>query len=385
MSDSLLVQWTDSRGALQTARWRSEGGLPPPKRIALADDTLKADAAVRLASEGTQLLWQGDFQNARNLVQAMSRRADRKPRNKAAPTSMQDAFNVHRQAQGHRSRLLASVLVPLAPDYSIPLRRAPDLRQACREAWGPSDGQPCVTSLRELLGLVGAHEWRKRGVAVPALGEPPLNRIHAHYGVFSPVRGEYLDLVAQAPLPSLELAFDIGTGTGVLAAILARRGVKRVVATELAPRALACARENVERLGLAAVVEVVEADLFPPGQAPLIVCNPPWLPARPTSPLEHAVYDEDSRMLRGFLGGLAAHLSPGGEGWLVMSDLAEHLGLRAPGELASWIAGAGLVVVGRLDARPLHPKAADAADALHAARSREVTTLWRLAAASAKQ
>ncbi|WP_048441847.1 class I SAM-dependent methyltransferase [Caenimonas sp. SL110] len=384
MSDSPTVQWKDSRGALQTARWRSEGGLPPPKRIALADDTLKADAAVRLASEGTQLLWQGDFQNARNLVQAMSRRADRKPRNKAAPASMRDAFNVHRQAQGHRSRLLASVLVPLSADYSIPLNRAPDLRQACREAWGPSDGQPCVTSLRELLGLVGAHEWRKRGVEVPSLGEPPLNRIHAHYGVFSPVRGEYLDLVAQAPLPSLELAFDIGTGTGVLAAILARRGVKRVVATELAPRALACARENVKRLGLTNTVEVVEADLFPDGHAPLVVCNPPWLPARPTSPLEHAVYDEDSRMLRGFIDGLAAHLSPGGEGWLVMSDLAELLGLRAPGELASWIAGAGLVVVGRLDARALHPKAADAADPLHAARSREVTTLWRLAAASAK-
>ena len=53
------------------------------------------------------------------------------------------------------------------------------------------------------------------------------------------MRGEYLDLVAKAPLPSRELAFDIGTGTGVLAAILARRGVKRVVATDLDPRALA--------------------------------------------------------------------------------------------------------------------------------------------------
>lgn len=378
MSDSPVVHWTDAKGVPRSARWRSEAGLPPPKRIALADDTLKADAAVRLASEGTQLLWQGDFQNARNLVQAMSRRADRKPRNKAAPATIHESFNIHRQAQGHRSRLLASVLVPLAADYSIPLRRAPDLRQACLEAWGPPDGQVCVTSLRELLGLVGAHEWRKKGVAVPALGTPPSNRIHAHYGVFSPVRGEYLDLVANAPLPSLDLAFDIGTGTGVLAAILARRGVKRVIATELAPRALACARDNIQRLGLASVVEVLETDLFPSGQAPLIVCNPPWLPARPTSPLEHAVYDDDSCMLRGFLDGLALHLTPGGEGWLVMSDLAEHLGLRAADELASWIEAAGLRVIGRLDTHPLHPKATDPGDPLHAARSREVTSLWRL-------
>ena len=59
------------------------------------------------------------------------------------------------------------------------------------------------------------------------------------------------------------------------------------------------------------------------------MCNPPWVPAQPSSPLEAAVYDPDSRMLRGWLAGLAAHLAEGGEGWLVLSDLAEHLGLRS--------------------------------------------------------
>jgi methylase of polypeptide subunit release factors len=234
--------------------------------------------------------------------------------------------------------------------------------------------------LRELLGLVGAHEWRKKGVEVAALGPPPANRIHPHYGVFSPVRGEYLDLVAAAPLPSRQLAFDIGTGTGVLAAILARRGVQRVVATDQDPRALACARENLARLGLQARVEVLQADLFPPGRAPLIVCNPPWLPARPSSPLEHAIYDENSRMLRGFLGGLSEHLTPGGEGWLILSDLAEHLGLRAPGELPALIEACGLRVLEQRGVRPRHPKAADTSDPLHAARAKEVTSLWRLAA-----
>ncbi|MGZ5787681.1 MAG: methyltransferase, partial [Ramlibacter sp.] len=145
------------------------------------------------------------------------------------------------------------------------------------------------------------------------------------------------------------------------------------------PRALACARDNVARLGLQGQVEVIEADLFPDGRAPLIVCNPPWLPGRASSPLERAIYDEDSRMLRGFLQGLPAHLAPGGEGWLILSDLAEHLGLRAPGELAALVQAAGLRVVARSTAHPRHPKAADASDPLHAARAREVTSLWRLA------
>lgn len=64
--------------------------------------------------------------------------------------------------------------------------------------------------------FVGAYEWRKKGVAIPVLQ----HRIHPHYGVFSPVRGEYVELVAQAPLPQAlrqnNRAFDIGTGTGVL-------------------------------------------------------------------------------------------------------------------------------------------------------------------------
>ena len=212
------------------------------------------------------------------------------------------------------------------------------------------------------------------------------DRIHPHYGVFSPVRGEYLDLVAQAPLPAAcRLAWDVGTGTGVIAAVLARRGVERVIATDLNPRALACARDNMARLGLQARVEVIEADLFPPPEvsasAPLVVCNPPWLPGRPTSALDQAIYDPDSRMLDAFLGGLAARLAPGGEGWLILSDLAEHLGLRTHDELLQRVRSGGLRVLDRLDIRPRHPKAVDRDDPLAEARAREVTSLWRLAKA----
>ena len=382
-----MIEWHE-QGEMRSAHWRSESSTPAPRRVQLADDTLPADTAYRLACAGTGLLWRGDFQNARQLLQALMRRADRKPAKAAARTAQKIAnaspaerFHLHRQAQAQRARTLGTLLIPVEGDYSITLRRAPDWRAACTEAWGPAGGEASVVSLRELLGIVGAHEWRKKGVEIPALGAVPGNRIHPHYGVFSPVRGEYIDLVAQAPLPSTELAFDIGTGTGVLAAVLARRGVRRVVATELAPRALACAQDNLRRLGLQGQVELLAADLFPPGRAPLVLCNPPWVPARPNSAIEQSVYDEGSRMLKGFLAGLSAHLAPGGEGWLVLSDLAEHLGLRAREELLAWIAAAGLRVLDRQDIRPRHGKAQDAGDALHAARAAEVTSLWRLVAA----
>ncbi|MCJ7799642.1 MAG: class I SAM-dependent methyltransferase, partial [Polaromonas sp.] len=297
-------------------------------------------------------------------------------------------FHLHRQAQSQRARVLGMVLIEFGADYGIDLRRAPDAKQACTEAWGPAGeaAQPSVASLRELMGVISAHEWRKKGVEIPALGKAPNNRIHPHYGVFSPVRGEYVDLVANAPLPvnrtSKFVAFDIGTGTGVLAAVLAARDeVDQVVATDLDPRALECARENIYRLRLPNPVKVMQADLYPEGQASVIVCNPPWLPARPGSPLEGAVYDENSRMLLGFLNGLTSHLAPGGEGWLILSNFAEKLGLRTRAELLAAIKDAGLKVLGRIDAKPEHPKVADESNPLHKARAAEVTSLWRLAAA----
>ncbi len=358
-----------------SARWQSEANLPPPTKVVVVDDTWTADAAYRLACEGTALLWRGDYHNARQLLQAMARRLDRsfQPPKAGRKLSITDTFHQHRQSQAQRARTLGRLLLPFEADHRLPLRRAPDVRYACQPVYGDRD-EPYVASLRELLGLIGAQQWREKGVEVPALGQ----RIHPHYGVFAPIRGEYVDLVAQAPLPGLELAWDIGTGTGVLAALLAQRGVAQVVATDLQPQALACAQENLTRLGWQQQVAVVQADLFPEGQAQLAVCNPPWLPGKPSSPLEAAIYDPDSKMLRGFLAGLAAHLRDGGEGWLVLSDLAEHLGLRTREALLGWIQAGGLKVLGRIDARPSHPRVADALDPLHAARAAEVTSLWRL-------
>jgi SAM-dependent methyltransferase len=359
-----------------------------PRTIAV-DDTLNAGQAYRLASEGARLLWQGDFHNAKQLMQAMARRIDQSAQRRGkkpapAPEGLHPAahaFHLHRQAQAHRARILGSIVLPMAGDYSLALRRAPNVQQACAEAWGPAKGQDFHIALRELLGVIGAHEWRKKGVEIPALGAPPNNRIYPYYGVFSPVRGEYIDLVNQAPLPSQALAFDIGVGTGVLSAVLVKRGVQHVVATDQDPQALSCAQDNLQRLGLSSQVNLQQTDLFPMGVSPLIVCNPPWVPARPSSPIEHAVYDEGSAMLKGFLSALRAHLAPEGEGWLILSDLAEHLHLRSREALLEWISDGGLRVIDRLDIRPRHAKATDTNDPLHKARAAEITSLWRLGAA----
>ena len=364
------VSWTHD-GAGHTARWFSASGAAAPKSVAAVDDALTADDAYRLAAQGTAMLWQGDYHNARQLLSAMARRLPAFSRSDGEDVAK--AFYRYRQGRTQRARMLGLLLVPLEPGPAVALRRAPDVARAWSAAAGAVE-EATVTPLQDVLGAVGAFEWRRNGVFVQELDA----LIYPHYGTFAPIRSEYLALVDQAELPSTELAFDIGTGTGVLAAILAKRGVKRVVATDTEPRAIDCARENLTNLGLDGQVELTLVSMFPAGKAPLIVCNPPWLPGTANTLLDNAVYDPKSRMLKAFITGLAQHLEPGGEGWLIISDLAEHLGLRSRDELMGWIEKAGLLVLNKLETPARHPRSMDRSDPFFDARSQEITSLWKL-------
>lgn len=381
-TEKQYVQWQEN-DVTRNTRWLSESQHPAPTRIVRVDDKTTADEAYRFACEGTSMLWQGDFHNARQLLQALARRIERTEQrklSKAAKSTPDTAvipnlFHQQRQAQAQRARVLSRLLLELDAGYISRLRRAPEFSAACTAAFGELD-EPCLISFRDLQGALGAAQWREKGVPIAGLDLS----VFPHYGVFAPTRHEYVQLMLDAALPAVhDLAFDIGTGTGLLAIILAQRGVKQVIATDLNPRALACAGENFARLELP-TVQLQQADLFPAEArlANLIVCNPPWLPAKPSSPLEYAVYDANSAMLRGFLQGASAHLAPQGDVWLILSDLAEHLQLRTREELLSWFAEAGLEVKYRLDTQPKHGRSQDNTDPLFAARSAEITSLWCL-------
>ncbi|MES2546604.1 MAG: class I SAM-dependent methyltransferase, partial [Pseudomonadota bacterium] len=373
----VTVSWQE-KGKPQQAVWQSEANAAPPKSIQIADDTTSVKDAYKLICEGTAFLYKGDFQNAKQMLQAITRKFDIKPIKPAE--NLTQAFHQHRARQIQRANITNKILIEL--NYgSCDLKRAPDVKEAVTGALvvnAKLDKVPAkmVLSLRELLGMNGAQEWRKKGVFVDALQA----NIHAHYGVYSPIRGEYLDLINTTSLGNAKTAFDIGTGTGVIAAILVTRGIKAVIATDNNTRALNCAADNVDKLNLKSYITIEQANLFPSGhkKADLIVCNPPWLPAKANAPIEHAIYDPNSAMLKGFLNGVKAHLNEDGEAWLILSNLAEHLGLRTPEELQKWIADAGLTVVEKLDIAPKHAKSSDQSDPLYAARVKEITSLYRL-------
>lgn len=359
--------------APSTFRWMSESATPAPSTLLPVGDALSADDALKRVRRGDFLLYEGDFHNAKQLLGAMGRRLARPVKTSSAL----EAFRAERKARALKHETLGRLVVALDGDYRLALSRAPDVALACRQVWGPPSSEPTVVALKTLLGMLGAAEWRKKGLAVPGLAR----KLTTHYGVYVPTRTDYVELLRKLPNVKGARCFEVGTGTGVLSLLLLEAGAASVVATDIEPRAVACAKENAERFGVTDRFTVEERPLFPDGRADLVVCNPPWLPEAPKNRVDRAVFDEGGLVLEGFLSGLAAHLAPGGRGVLLLSDLAELLGLRKAGWLESEFARHGLRVLSKTSVKAKHGKAKDPDDRLHAVRSRETTSLYVLSVA----
>jgi len=110
LTQNTTITWQENNKTKE-AIWQSVANNRPPKKIQVIDDTLKADAAYKLVCEGTALLWRGDFQNAKHLAQAISRRIDNrdlKPKAKNKRIKQQktgdvpsprDQFHLYRKSQ----------------------------------------------------------------------------------------------------------------------------------------------------------------------------------------------------------------------------------------------------------------------------------------------
>ncbi len=351
-------------------RWRTESDEPAPAALSDVDDSIKADEALKRVRKGEFLKYTGTFQNAKQLLSAMTRRLPEPPPSK----SSLDAFRSERRARHLEAQTLSHLVVGLDREYALLLQKAPDVALICRQIWGPADADLTVVPLKTLLGMQGAAEWRRKGLIVPGLE----GKLTPHYGVYLPTRTEYVELIRSLPDVEGKSVFELGTGTGILSLILLQRGATRVTATDIDPRAVGCAKDNARHLSLADRFMVLERAGYPEGRADLVVCNPPWLPEPAKNRIDRAVFDENSVFLLEFLNGLRAHLTPTGRGVLLLSNLAVLLGLRDEGWLAQRFADAGLEVEGTATTTASHGKARDASDPLHAARSKEITTRYLL-------
>lgn len=91
---------------------------------------------------------------------------------------------------------------------------------------------------------------------------------------------------------------EVGCGTGCIACSLAKEAAASVTATDVSPDAVACARRNVEALGLEGFVEVIETDcaVGVTGEFDCLVSNPPYIPTGELAHLSHEVAGFESAL-----------------------------------------------------------------------------------------
>jgi release factor glutamine methyltransferase len=147
-------------------------------------------------------------------------------------------------------------------------------------------------------------------------------------GVFNPKlfwTGELLasTLDDESLIPPGSSVLDLGTGTGIAALAAARRGAQ-VVAVDVNPAAVRCARINALLNELDHRVEVREGDLFAPvsERFDVILFNPPYYPGTPRDPLDRAFRAAD--LPQRFARALAAHLDPNGFALVLLSSTGDE-------------------------------------------------------------
>jgi methylase of polypeptide subunit release factors len=150
-------------------------------------------------------------------------------------------------------------------------------------------------------------------LVLPSVANPKLLRTGAFFA-------SLLDTSAIRPSMSV---LDLGTGSGVCA-LCAARLARRVVAVDLNPEALRCARINALINGLDGRVDWRPGDLFAPlagERFDLVLFNPPFLLGEPRDHRDAAWRSAD--LPRRFAAGLDAHLNPGGVAWLLLSSFGD--------------------------------------------------------------
>lgn len=132
--------------------------------------------------------------------------------------------------------------------------------------------------------------------------------------------GEFLaGLLDEKFVPPGASVLDMGTGSGV-GAVFAARYAQRVIAIDINPHAVRCARINALLNGVEDTVEVREGDLFAPVEGErfdIVLFNPPYFRGTPRDPLDHAWRSVDT--VERFAAGLKHHLTPAGYALVVLS------------------------------------------------------------------
>jgi release factor glutamine methyltransferase len=128
-----------------------------------------------------------------------------------------------------------------------------------------------------------------------------------------------------------DVVLDVGTGCGILS-VLAAEKAKHVVAVDINPYAIECARKNAEVNGVEGKIEFRYGDLFhsikPNEKFTLILFNAPYLPSEPGEERDliakaWAGGQDGRKIIDRFVEGVSSYLAVGGRIQLIQSSLSD--------------------------------------------------------------
>ena len=257
-------------------------------------------------------------------------------------TQRNAAFTAERRKKLHRLLLLGR------GDTLIDLQNPPDTTGLQEWLQEPTGDKMFLIPLRRLQRILTDMRRACEGIFMEILGGTITILPHVYVPADQSVPvmfSEYRHLIKG------KRVLDMGTGTGVLALLAAKLGANMVVATDSNPNAVANARLNVQRLGLANKVEVRDsADLFDSVQDEIfdvILFNAPWIQGEPQTLYDTANYDPGYRVLDGFLQSAPKYLAEDGAILLQYSDVSQRKGEKSITHLEKVIKTSGLRIVSR--------------------------------------
>jgi SAM-dependent methyltransferase len=225
--------------------------------------------------------------------------------------------------------------------------------------------------------LHGAWLWFEEGTHLAVLG----HRIHPYFGTYVPNRTTHLELfgtwLSQYTGPRTQ-AVDVGTGSGVLALMLAWGGFERVLATDNNPNAIESVERQLARSKPRPPVELDLCDLLGSDPTPndLIVFNPPWMQGEVDDLLDQALYFEPGLFER-FFDQALEKLAPDGRVVLVFSNVIQLVQPNVPHPILSELDRARFRLVSKLQRKVKgSPKPGGGRR-----RTREKVEVWELARA----
>jgi release factor glutamine methyltransferase len=125
-------------------------------------------------------------------------------------------------------------------------------------------------------------------------------------------------------IPPGATVLDMGCGSGI-GGIFALTWAGRVVAVDINPEAVRCARINALLHGVETRMDVREGDLFAPVMGErfdVVLFNPPYLRGEPRGLFDRALWATD--VVERFAAGLPARLAPGGHALVLLSSAGDE-------------------------------------------------------------